>query len=350
MERAAMLFPHFSYHKIKIVSGNRRAIVSLGRMKKVSILVPAYNEEASLPLLYAELRRLMDGEGEYGEALKEKYEWEVLIVNDGSRDGSLNVMRQLHERDSRICYLDLSRNYGKETAMLAGFDYVTGDCMIIMDADLQDPPSLIPRMLQYWEDGYDDVYAKRGDRGRESWLRRKCSILFYRMLDASTKIEVLQNVGDFRLLDRRCINALKQIREHDRYTKGLFCWIGFKKKEVTFNRGDRVAGKSKWNFFQLFNLAVEGIVSFTTTPLRIASVVGFIIAFGSFLFLIYNFFKTLLFGNEVQGYTTLIIVILFLGGIQLLSIGVLGEYVRRIFDETKNRPTYIAREYNNTLI
>ena len=209
-------------------------------MKKISVLIPCYNEEASLPLLYTELVKVMDS--------CKFYNWEVLFVNDGSRDQTLSIIKDLRHEDSRISYVDLSRNFGKENAMLAGFDYVTGDCMVIMDADLQDPPSLIPKMLEWWEKGYDDVYAKRYDRGKESWIRKRCSLLFYAILQHSTRFEVLQNVGDFRLLDRVCIDALKKMRETERYTKGMFCWIGFKKKELIFNRGDRVAGKSNWNF------------------------------------------------------------------------------------------------------
>lgn len=310
--------------------------------KKVSVFVPAHNEENALPLLYEELRKLMDG--------TDAYEWEILVVNDGSTDGTLSVLKELHEKDERVHYVNLSRNFGKENAMLAGFDYVAGDCMVIMDADMQDPPSLIPDMLTLWEEGYEDVYARRADRGRESWLRKRCSLLFYRILEASTRFEVLKNVGDFRLLDRCCIEALRRMREQDRYTKGMFCWIGFKKKEIVFNRGDRVAGESNWSFFSLFNLAVEGITSFTTAPLRMASIAGFLIAFGSFLFLLYYLVKTLLWGDPVQGFTTLVVIMLFLGGILLLSIGILGEYVRRIFDESKRRPPYIASEYDGEKI
>lgn len=311
-------------------------------MRKVSILVPCYNEEASLPLLYPELKKLMDNEKDY--------EWEVLFVNDGSKDNTINIIKGLRESDKRICYVDLSRNFGKENAMLAGFDYVTGDCMVIMDADLQDPPSLIPEMLKYWEEGYDDVYAKRNNRGKESWLRKKFSLLFYAILQKSTRFEVLKNVGDFRLLDRCCIEALKKLRETERYTKGMFCWIGYKKKEIIFDRGDRAAGQSNWNFFSLFNLAIEGITSFTTTPLRFASILGFIIAFFAFILMIYYLVKTIIWGDDIQGFPTLITVILFLGGVQLLSIGILGEYLGRIFNETKGRPVYIAREYNGEKI
>lgn len=275
-------------------------------MKKVSILIPCYNEEKSLPLLYDELKKLMDEVKEYA--------WEVLFVNDGSQDKTLDFIKQKRVVDKRINYLNLSRNFGKENAMLAGFDYVTGDCMVIMDADLQDPPSLIPEMLHYWEQGYQDVYAKRESRGKESWLRKRFSLAFYWILDKSTRFDVLRNVGDFRLLDRRCINALRQLRESDRYTKGMFCWIGYNKKEIDFNRGDRIAGESNWNFMSLFNLAIEGICSFTTIPLRFATIVGILIAFFAFCFLIFYVTKTLLWGDQVRGFTTLISVMLFLGG------------------------------------
>lgn len=311
-------------------------------MKKVSILIPCYNEEKSLPLLYDELKKLMDEVKEYA--------WEVLFVNDGSQDKTLDFIKQKRVVDKRINYLNLSRNFGKENAMLAGFDYVTGDCMVIMDADLQDPPSLIPEMLHYWEQGYQDVYAKRESRGKESWLRKRLSLAFYWILDKSTRFDVLRNVGDFRLLDRRCINALRQLRESDRYTKGMFCWIGYKKKEIDFNRGDRISGESNWNFMSLFNLAIEGICSFTTIPLRFATIVGILIAFFAFCFLIFYVTKTLLWGDQVRGFTTLISVMLFLGGVQLMAIGVLGEYVGRIFNESKKRPPYWVSEYNEQLL
>ena len=307
-------------------------------MKLINILIPCYNEEQSLPLLYPELKALMDGQS--------GYEWEVLFVNDGSKDNTLNLLKALRAADERISYINLSRNFGKENAMLAGFDYATGDCMVIMDADLQDPPSLIPQMLAYWEEGYEDVYAKRANRGKESWLRKKLSLLFYKILDHSTRFDVLQNVGDFRLLDRCCVDALKQLRESERYTKGMFCWIGYKKKEIVFDRADRVAGESNWNFWSLFNLAIEGITSFTTAPLRLATLLGVVIAFFAFCLLLFYGLKTLVWGDSVQGFTTLIVVILFLGGVQLLSIGILGEYIGRIFNETKHRPTYLISEYN----
>lgn len=307
-------------------------------MKKVSILIPCYNEEQSLPLLYSALVSTIKP--------LNKYEWELLFINDGSKDETLNILMQMRKTDDRVCYVDLSRNFGKEKAMLAGFDYVTGDCTIIMDADLQHPPTVIPQMLTEWEQGYDDVYGKRITRGKESFLRKWFSSLFYRLLQKTAEIDILPNVGDFRLLDRSCINVLKKMRESERYTKGLFSWIGFHKKEVLFETSDRVAGTTSWNFWQLLNLAVEGITSFTVMPLRISTISGAIVSFLAFLYMIYILIRTILYGDPARGFPTLIIFILFLGGLQLLSIGVIGEYLGKIFNETKNRPTYIAREYN----
>lgn len=320
------------------------ALIKMTSMKhkKISVLVPCYNEEESLPLLYAELTKIMDG--------LPQYECEILLVNDGSRDNTLHVMTDLREKDPRVCYIDLSRNFGKEKAMLAGFDYVTGDCMIIMDADLQDPPGLIAEMLGYWEEGYDDVYAKRNHRGKESWLRKQLSLMFYGTLRRMTRIDILPNVGDFRLLDKSCIVNLRKLRETERYTKGHFAWIGFRKKEILFERGDRVAGKTSWNFFSLLNLGIEAITSFTTVPLRLSTIMGFVISLVSFIYMFYFLIKTLLFGDPVPGFTTLIVVILFLGGVQLFSIGIIGEYLGRVFNETKNRPTYIVRNYNGEKI
>ena len=308
-------------------------------MKKVSILIPCYNEEKSLPMLYPELVKLMDG--------NPGYEWELMFVNDGSTDGTILELKRLRQQDSRVNYVDLSRNFGKEAAMLAGFDYVTGDAVVILDADLQHPPTLIPEMIKYWEQGYDDVYAKRSTRGKESWLRRRLSLLFYKILQQSSRFDVLPNVGDFRLLDRKCINALKKMRESERYTKGMYGWIGFKKKELEFQQGNRLAGKSSWSFRRLFSLALDGITSFTNVPLRVSTIVGFIVSLCAFLYMIYVFVKALIWGDPVQGYPTLVILVLFLGGIQLLSLGIIGEYIGRIYNETKNRPNYIVRQFND---
>lgn len=304
--------------------------------KRVSLLIPCYNEEQSLPLLYAELHKLFESHQEY--------DWEIMFVNDGSRDKTMDIIHALSLSDNRVCYVDLSRNFGKECAMLAGFDNVSGDCMIIMDADLQHPPKAIPEMLSYWEEDYDDVYAKRNSRGKESWLRKHLSLTFYKILQKTTRVEILPNVGDFRLLDRKCIEALKTLRETERYTKGMYCWIGFNKKEILFDQGDRIAGTSSWNFRSLFSLAIEGITSFTTAPLRMASIVGAIISLFAFIYGIYIIIATLVWGEPVQGFPTLMLSILFLGGVQLLSIGIIGEYIGRIFNEAKNRPVYIAKE------
>ena len=307
-------------------------------MKKISILIPCYNEEKSLPLLYPELVKLMDA--------NQGYDWELMFVNDGSVDGTLAELQRLRQQDSRVSYVDLSRNFGKEAAMLAGFDYVTGDCTVIMDADMQHPPTLIPELIKWWEQGYDDVYAKRKSRGRESWLRKRMSLLFYKVLQLSSRFDVLQNVGDFRLLDRKCINALRKMRESERYTKGMYCWIGFMKKEVEFVQGDRVAGDSSWSYGRLFSLAIDGITSFTSLPLRISTVIGFIVSLLAFCYMVFVFTEALIWGDPVQGYPTLVVLILFLGGIQLLSLGIIGEYIGRIYNETKNRPDYIVREFN----
>jgi glycosyltransferase involved in cell wall biosynthesis len=305
-------------------------------MKKVSVLIPCFNEAQTLPALYEELKKLAD--------TQTAYDWELLFVDDGSVDPTLDVLKQLRIQDERVSYVSLSRNFGKENALLAGLDTVSGDCVVVMDADLQDPPSLVPEMLTYWEDGYQDVYAKRRDRGREPWFRKLFTMLFYRIMAHATRFEILQNVGDFRLLDRQCIDALRCLRETERYNKGLFCWIGFKKKEVLFDRGNRSEGESRWSFWSLMNLAIDGITSFTTAPLRFATIIGAIIALGAFCFLVFYISKTLIFGDPVQGFTTLVSVVLFLGGVQLLSIGILGEYIGRIYNEAKGRPNYVVKE------
>ena len=306
-------------------------------MKKITIIIPCYNEERSLPLLYERLN-------EVREQLPQ-YAWEFLLVNDGSRDNTLQIMRSLRSRDSQVCYIDLSRNFGKERAMLAGLDFATGDAVIIMDADLQQPPEIIPQMLKLWEEGYEDVYARRLTRTGEPWLRRKMSLMFYKLLQRFTRDDVLRNVGDFRLLDRKCVDALKLLREHERYTKGLFVWIGYKKTEVTYEQQERAQGNSSFGFMRLLTLAVDGITSFSTAPLRISTVMGLIVSMVAFFYMCYVLIKTIILGGDpVQGFPTLIIVMLFLGGVQLLSLGIIGEYLARIFNETKNRLVYLVRE------
>lgn len=305
-------------------------------MKKVSILIPAYNEEAVLEKLLTRLTTLAEK--------NTKYEFEFFFVNDGSKDSTLEIIKSYATHDDRIAYLNLSRNFGKEIAMIAGLDHVSGDATVIIDADLQDPPELIPEMIAYWQDGYDDVYAKRSSRLGESWFKKATSKLFYATLQSVTHIPIQRDTGDFRLLDRRAVEALKQIRESQRYTKGYFSWIGFKKKEITYKRDPRAAGKSQWNYISLTNLAIEGIISFSTAPLRLATFLGGIVTFATFVYLIYIVVRTITFGTDLAGYPSTIAIILFLGGAQLLSLGIIGEYVGRIFNETKNRPLYLIEE------
>ena len=306
--------------------------------KKISILIPCFNEERSLPLLYDALLQV--------SSEHPSCDWEFLFVNDGSRDNTLTVLQQLRAKDPRCCYVDLSRNFGKEAAMLAGFDYVTGDAVVIMDADLQHPPHVIPLMIAKWEEGYDDVYAQRITRGKESWLRRRLSLAYYKLLTKSSRIDVMPNVGDFRLLDRQCIEALKTLREQGRYTKGMYCYIGFRKTAVEFETQERVAGKSSMSYRSLAHLAIEGIMSYTIAPLRFASIVGAVVSIIAFLYAMWILIKTLVWGDPVAGFPTLMVAILFLGGVQLLSLGIIGEYLGRVYNETKNRPVYFARTYN----
>lgn len=310
-------------------------------MKKITLLIPAYNESRSLPRLAEAVAPLIAN-----EMTPQPYEWEVLMINDGSIDNSLEVMASMHETDSRFKYLNLSRNFGKENAMLAGLDYATGDAVIIMDADLQHPVNVIPEMIEQWEAGFDDVYGRRVARGNESALRRRLSLTFYRILQKSTQIDVLPNVGDFRLLDRICVNALRSMRETQRYTKGLASWIGFRKKEVIFNCDDRTEGRSTFSYLSLLNLAIEGITSFTTAPLRFASVAGLVTALGAMAYLCYVLVRTLLYGDPVAGYPTIMCVMLFLGGCQLIALGIIGEYIARIFVESKRRPVYLVESFN----
>lgn len=305
-------------------------------MKTVTILLPAYNEAES----FTELKQCMNQ-----VALdNSNYEWQFLMVNDGSTDDTLQQMQQLQAADSRYHYLDLSRHYGKEIAIMAGLDYAEGDAIIIMDADMQHPIDVIPEMLKYWEEGYDDVFAQRQE-SHESWIKQTTSHLYYQLLQHSTDITIQMNTGDFRLLDRKCVEALKQMRETDRNTKGMYSWIGFHKKGIDYHQKKRAHGTTKWHFGSLVNLALTGITSFTTAPLRFASVLGFIISILAFLYLIYIIIKTIFVGEPVQGFPTLMITILFLGGIQLISLGIIGEYLSHIFNETKKRPGYFIREY-----
>ena len=308
-------------------------------MKKVTILLPAYNEEASFPLIIKNMDQVRkDNPG---------YEWEFLLVNDGSTDNTLRQMMRLHEQDAHYSYLDLSRNYGKEVAMMAGFDYANGDALIIMDADMQHPINVIPEMLRYWEEGYDDVYAQR-QGSKESWMKRKTSHWYYKLLQSMTRVPIQKDTGDFRLLDRTCIEALKQMRENERNTKGMYSWIGFHKKGIYYQQQERQEGSSKWSMMSLVNLALNGIMSYTTAPLRLATLFGLIVSMVAFIYLIYIIIVTNLYGDPVQGYPTIMVTMLFLGGVQLLSLGIIGEYLGRVFNEVKGRPGYFINSYNGS--
>ncbi len=306
--------------------------------KLVTILVPAYNEKDVLNMLYDRLQKIMNENS--------KYDFEILFVNDGSKDNTLEIIKELRDKDKRVCFVNLSRNFGKETAMIAGLDYCKGDCVIILDADLQDPPELIPEMLKYWEDGYDDVYAKRRSRKGESFFKKFTSKMYYKILQKVTNVEIQKDTGDFRLLDRRCVEALKSMRESQRYTKGLFSWIGYKKKEILFDRDPRAAGETKWNYGKLIGLSIDGLTSFTTAPLRMSAILGILVSLIGFIYMLVIIIKTLAFGIDSPGYASMMVVTLFLGGIQLIFLGVIGEYLGRAFNESKSRPLYFIDSYN----
>ncbi len=308
-------------------------------MKKITIIIPAYNEEESLPMLIDRIKKIMDS--------MNKYDFEILFVNDGSKDKTLSIIKKIRENDKRISYVDFSRNFGKEIAMIAGLDYATGDCVIFMDADLQDPPELIPELVKYWEQGYDDVYAKRRSRKGETWLKKFTSKMYYKVLQKTTRIEIQKDTGDFRLLDRRCVNALKKLRESERNTKSMFSWIGYKKKEVLYDRDPRIAGTTKWNYIKLIDLAIDGITSFTTSPLRFSTYIAIPTFLVLFVYFIYVIVKCFVIKQAIQAFQAIILLILFFSGVQILLFGIVGEYLGRIFNETKNRPLYLVNEYND---
>ena len=307
-------------------------------MKKISIIVPVYNEEEALPYLFKRLTPLIND--------IDKYEFEVLFVDDGSDDRTIELIKEQREYDKRISYISFSRNFGKEIALIAGMDYATGDAVIFIDADLQDPPELIPELIKYWEEGYDDVYARRRSRRGESLMKKLTSKMYYRVLQSLTKVEIQKDTGDFRLLDRRCVNALKKMRENGRNSKSMFSWIGYKKKAVYYDRDPRIAGKTKWNYKKLINLAIDGITSFTTSPLRLATYLAiptFLMLVG---YLIYVVAKCIRLGIVMEAFQATILLVLFFSGIQILLFGIVGEYLGRIFNESKNRPLYFVDEYN----
>ena len=307
-------------------------------MKTITIIVPAYNEEEALPYFFDRIKNVVDD--------IKNYNFEILFINDGSKDKTLEIIKKYKEEENRRSYVNLSRNFGKEVAMIAGLDYAKGDAIVFMDADLQDPPELIPELIKWWEEGYDDVYAKRKTRAGETWLKKFTSKMYYKVLQSLTNVQIQKDTGDFRLLDKRCVNALKKMRETQRCSKSMFSWIGYKKKEVLYDRDPRIAGKTKWNYKKLIDLAIDGITSFTTSPLRISTYLA-IPTFGALvIYFIYVICKMILITHKIDAYQAIILLILFFSGIQILLFGIIGEYLGRIFNESKNRPLYLVDEYN----
>ncbi|TRZ50906.1 glycosyltransferase [bacterium] len=304
----------------------------------ISVVVPAYNEEAVLPEFHRRIVMLFDELPDY--------DCEVVYVNDGSLDGTQGIISSLAAIDERVSSVDLSRNFGKEIAMTAGFDHARGDAVIVIDADLQDPPELIRELIREWKNGYDVVYATRTVREDETWLKKTTAAWFYRLIQVVSRVRIPANTGDFRLMSRRSVNALLTLREQHRFMKGLFAWVGFPSKAVPYPRDPRFAGETKFNYWKLWNFALEGITAFTIAPLKVATYFGLFTAFFAFSYGIWIIFKTLVYGDIVRGYPTIMVTMLFLGGVQLFFIGVVGEYVGRIFNETKARPLYFVKGYN----
>jgi polyisoprenyl-phosphate glycosyltransferase len=302
----------------------------------LSVVVPSYNEADGLDELYARVRSVMDQTGET---------WELVLVNDGSRDATLAVMERLRLADPRLAIVNLSRNFGKEIATTAGLDHARGEAVIIIDADLQDPPELIPELIAGWREGFDTVYAQRRQREGETFVKRSTAKVFYRLMGRVGRVEIPQDTGDFRLISRRVVQALSELREQHRFMKGLFAWVGFPSKAVPYDRAPRFAGQTKWNYWKLWNLAIEGITGFTIVPLKVATYLGLLVGVSAAIYLAEIIVRTLIVGNDVAGYPSLMAVVLFIGGVQLVTLGVLGEYVGRIFDEVKQRPLYLVERH-----
>ncbi len=300
-----------------------------------TVVVPAFNEAAGLELFH---QRLVQAMCELGA-------WEVVYVNDGSEDATQTVLEALREADNRIGLVSLSRNFGKEIAITAGIDHAAGDAVVVIDADLQDPPELIPDLFAAWRSGFDMVYAKRRNRAGETWLKRSTAQAFYRLMERMGDLKLPRDTGDFRLMSRRAVDAVRQLREQHRFMKGLFAWVGYPTTYVLYDRAPRHAGVTKWSYWKLWNLALEGITSFTVMPLKLATYLGMLVALLSVIYGVQVIVKTLIIGNSVAGYPSIMTVMLFLGGIQLVFLGVIGEYLGRIFNETKQRPLYLVERY-----
>ncbi|MGX9962480.1 glycosyltransferase family 2 protein [Roseomonas sp. F4] len=304
----------------------------------LSVVVPAYDEEEVLPAFHARLVPVMEAIG---------LPWEVVYVNDGSRDATLSLMLALRMQDSRVAVVNLSRNFGKEIALTAGLDHAAAEqAVIVIDADLQDPPEVIPDFVAAWRQGYDVAYAKRRAREGETWLKKATAAGFYRVMKRiGGKVDLPADTGDFRLMSRRALDALLALREQHRFMKGLFAWVGFPSIPVLYDRAPRAAGETKWNYWRLWNLSLEGITAFTVGPLKVATYLGLFTAFGAVIYGVQLIIRTVLFGNPVAGYPSLMAVVLFLGGVQLMTLGIIGEYLGRVFNETKRRPLYIVERH-----
>lgn len=303
----------------------------------LSVVVPAFNEQAVLHEFHSRLSKVLDTLGVPAE---------IVFVNDGSTDDTPEMLYRFREQDPRVAVVELSRNFGKEIALSAGLDHALGEAVVVIDADLQDPPELIPELIKQWREGYDVVYATRVARDGETYLKKATAGAFYRLIQNVSRIKIPADTGDFRLLSRRAVEALKQLREQHRFMKGLFSWIGYPQKSVPYRREPRFAGETKWNYWRLWNLALEGITSFTIAPLKLASYIGVLTSLAAFIYAVKVIYKTLVYGDPVQGFPSLMVVVLFLGGVQLLTLGVIGEYLGRMFDETKGRPLYFTKAYH----
>ena len=304
----------------------------------ISVVIPCYNEQEVLPEFHGRITAAMEVIG---------LPFELVYVNDGSRDGTLAWMLQAQAADSRVAVVNLSRNFGKEIALTAGLDHAAcSEAVVVIDADLQDPPEVIPALVAAWRQGFDVAYAQRSVRHGESWLKRVTAAGFYRVMQRlGGRVQLPQDTGDFRLMSRRSLDALLQLREQHRFMKGLFAWVGFPSVAVPYDRAPRAAGTTKWNWWKLWNLSLEGITSFTVGPLKIASYLGLGIAFISAVYIVQLLLRTLLFGNPVAGYPSLMAAVLFLGGVQMMMLGIIGEYLGRVFNETKGRPLYIVERH-----
>ena len=301
----------------------------------LTVLVPVYNEADGIQKFHDRLEAALAQICVSGI--------EIIYINDGSIDNSVYWLKKIALADARVQLIDLSRNFGKEAAMTAGINRAKGDAVIIIDADLQDPPELIPEMVKQWQQGFDVVNMRRISRAGESFFKKKTAQMFYRLMSQMGPVKMPENVGDFRLLSRGAVEALKQMPERNRFMKGMFAWIGFPVKEILYHRDPRFAGETKWNYWSLLNLAVEGITSYTVTPLRLSTYLGLFVSLSTFGYGLFILLRTIVYGDPVQGFPTLIIAMLFLGGLQLLAIGIAGEYIGRIFLESKKRPLYIVK-------